>query len=130
MVGLVVVSHSPKIVEGIKDLALQMIPEEIPLALSGGTSDGRLGTDFQRILTAINQVYSEDGVLILYDLGSALMSAEMAKESLPPEKQQNISILKVSIVEGAVTAAVEISLGKDMNSIINAFKEAGLEKSF
>ncbi len=130
MVGLVVVSHSPKIVEGIKDLALQMIPEEIPLALSGGTSDGRLGTDFQRILTAINQVYSEDGVLILYDLGSALMSAEMAKESLPPEKQQNISILKVPIVEGAVTAAVEISLGKDMNSIINAFKEAGLEKSF
>lgn len=130
MVGLVVVSHSPKIVEGIKDLALQMIPEEIPLALSGGTSDGRLGTDFQRILTAINQVYSEDGVLILYDLGSALMSAEMAKESLPPEKQQNISILKVPIVEGAVTAAVEISLGKDINSIINAFKEAGLEKSF
>ncbi len=130
MVGLVVVSHSPKIVEGIKDLALQMIPEEIPLALSGGTSDGRLGTDFQRILTAINQVYSEDGVLILYDLGSALMGAEMAKESLPPEKQQNISILKVPIVEGAVTAAVEISLGKDMNSIINAFKEAGLEKSF
>lgn len=130
MVGLVVVSHSPKIVEGVKELASQMTPEKIPIAISGGTSDGRLGTDYQEIMTMINEVYSEDGVIILYDLGSALMSAEMAKDSLPPDKQNNIFILKVPLVEGAITAAVEISLGKDINSIKNAFKEAGLEKNF
>lgn len=116
MVGMVLISHSLKIGEGVKELALQMVPD-VPIAVAAGTKDGRIGTDIDLILSAVEEVYSEDGVVILFDLGSALMNAEMALEFLPEDRKNKIQIIDTPLVEGAITGAVEISLDKRLEEI-------------
>src|SRR5438034_11390148 len=82
MVGLVLVSHSHEVAEGVAALARQMGGADLPIATAGGLEgtgqEHPVGTDATRILAAIEQVWSEDGVLVLMDLGSAVLSAEMA----------------------------------------------------
>ncbi|WPC44664.1 dihydroxyacetone kinase phosphoryl donor subunit DhaM [Clostridium sp. JS66] len=127
MVGIVIVSHSEKIAEGVKALALQMA-EEVPMAAAGGTSDGRIGTDMEKISNAINEVYSEDGVLVLFDLGSAFMNAEMAVDFLPDNMKEKVEILDAALVEGAVTAAVESSINKSREGIKKSLKSISINK--
>lgn len=123
MIGLVIVSHSEKIAEGIKELASQVAPAQVNISAAGGTRDGRLGTDAEAILKAINEVYSKDGVIILFDLGSALMSAEMAVECLEDEMRKRVVIADAPLVEGAVVAAVEISIGRGIDEVKATFEE-------
>jgi PTS hybrid protein len=127
MVGMVIVSHSEKVAEGVKELASQMVGEVL-IAAAGGTSDGRLGTDVERIMSAIESVYSEDGVILLFDLGSAVMNSEMAIEMLPEEIQKKVEILDVALVEGAITAAVECSIGRSISEIKDSLKRLNLGK--
>ncbi len=127
MVGLVIVSHSSQVAEGVKELASQMA-SDVPIVAAGGTSDGRLGTDVEKISNAIKDVYSEDGVLILFDLGSAYMNAEMAIECLDEDISKNISIVDTALVEGAITAAVESSINKNKEEILEALHPMALGK--
>lgn len=127
MVSLVIVSHSDKIAEGIKDLAGQMATE-VPIAAAGGTNDGRLGTDADKILAAINEVYSEDGVLILFDIGSAYMSTDISLECLSERKREKVEILDAALVEGAITAAIECSLNKSLSEIKEELKTLSIAK--
>lgn len=127
MVGIVIVSHSKKIAEGVEELARQVAPAQIPLAVSGGTDDGRLGTNAENIVCCINKVFSEDGVIILFDLGSALMSTETALEFLEEEKRNKVLIADAPLVEGSIIAAVEISLGKSMEEIIRTLDELRIQ---
>ena len=127
MVGIVIVSHSSKVADGVKELALQMA-NDVPIASAGGTSEDELGTDLEKIILAINQVYSEDGVAILFDLGSACMNAQMATESLTDEMQKNVEVIDVALVEGAITIAVESSIGKNLLEIKEAVKNLCLHK--
>ncbi|MHB1404433.1 MAG: dihydroxyacetone kinase phosphoryl donor subunit DhaM [Desulfitobacteriaceae bacterium] len=129
MVGVVIVSHSLKIAEGAKELASQMTPDRIPLAVAGGTKDGRLGTDAEQVRSAIESVYSDDGIVILYDLGSALMSTELAIEELPAIQQARVAVVHAPLVEGVVTAVVEISLNKNWESIIVTLQEMDFGKA-
>ncbi len=80
MVGLVIVSHSAKLAEGVKELADQMTQGAVAIAAAGGIDDpdNPIGTDPMRVMAAIESVDSGDGVVVLMDLGSALLSAEMA----------------------------------------------------
>ncbi|MEL6270105.1 MAG: dihydroxyacetone kinase phosphoryl donor subunit DhaM, partial [Chloroflexota bacterium] len=84
MIGLVVVSHSAKLAEGVRELAQQMTQHSVPIAAAGGIDDPEnpIGTDPMQVMAAIESVYSDDGVVVLMDLGSAIMSAEMAMEFL------------------------------------------------
>lgn len=116
MVGIVVISHSKSIADGVKELAVQMVPE-INLAVAGGTFDGRIGTDVTKILNAIESVYSEDGVIVIFDLGSALRNANMAMEFLNKSKKGKVKIIDCPIVEGSVMASVESSIGKNIEEI-------------
>ncbi|WP_029451934.1 dihydroxyacetone kinase phosphoryl donor subunit DhaM [Clostridium algidicarnis] len=127
MVGLVIISHSNEIAEGTKKLAHEMA-SEVPIAAAGGTEDGRIGSDINKILDAINEVYSDEGVLILFDLGSAFMNAEMAIEMLDDTMKANVEILDVALVEGAITAAVESSMDKNRSEIKEALKGLSLGK--
>ena len=127
MVGMVIVSHSNKIAEGVKELSLQMAPD-VPIASAGGTKDGRIGTDIDLILRAIDKVYSDEGVIILFDLGSALMNAEMALEFLAEDRREKVEIVDTALVEGAITAAVEISMEKNMKDIIKEIEVMKLGK--
>ena len=86
MIGIVIVSHSAKLAEGVVELARGMGGPDLLIRAAGGLDlPGQpLGTDPMIVLAAIEQVYSEEGVLVLMDLGSAVLSAEMALGLLPP----------------------------------------------
>lgn len=121
MVGIVVVSHSEKIAKGVKELAEQMAPN-VAIFPAGGTSDGRIGTDMDKIINGVEEVCKEDGALIIFDLGSALMSAEMATEFISEETLNRLKIVDCPIVEGTVIAAVDSSIGKSLEEIVEALK--------
>ncbi|MGH4124471.1 MAG: dihydroxyacetone kinase phosphoryl donor subunit DhaM [Clostridium sp.] len=127
MVGIVIISHSSKVAEGVKELALQMA-DNAPIVAAGGSKDNGLGTDIEKIILAINKVYSEDGVAILFDLGSAYMNAQMAIETLSEEMQKNVVIIDAALVEGAIVVAVESSIGKNLVEIQGAVKGLCLHK--
>jgi len=117
MVGIVVVSHSDALAEGVVTLARQMGGEELALEAAGGTEEsGVIGTDAERVRAAIERAMSSDGVLVLMDLGSALMSAEFAVELLedPPGR---VLLSEAPLVEGAVAAAAAASGGASLEEV-------------
>lgn len=110
-VGIVIVSHSPKVAEGAADMVRQMVGSEVPLAWTGGGTTGELGTSLEAITAAIHRAWSEAGVAILVDLGGAETNSEMAIEMLAEDKRNRVVICNAPIVEGAVIAATEASGG-------------------
>jgi len=123
-VGLVLVSHSAKIAEGLVELARQMAPT-IALVAAGGTEDGRIGTSFEKVSTAIGEADSGDGVVILCDLGSAILTAEIALGSL--DDQSAVRIADAPLVEGAVAAAVAAEGDAGLDDVLAAAETAAGE---
>lgn len=119
-VGIVLISHSNKVVEGIKDIIRQVI-HDAPLEIAGGTDEDKIGTSVTKISLAIEEVYSDKGVLLFYDLGSAKMNAELAIEM---SEHQNIKIAEAPLLEGAYVGAVESNMGKNLDEIIEILNEA------
>lgn len=120
MVGIVVVSHSQKMAEGAVELAT-MMASDAKVAAAGGQEDGTHGTSFEKISQAIEEVYSEDGVAVLMDMGSAVMTTEMVIEAMDDKK---ILMLDGPVVEGAIVAAVEASLGTPLEELQAKVDEA------
>jgi phosphoenolpyruvate-protein phosphotransferase/dihydroxyacetone kinase phosphotransfer subunit len=120
MVNLVLVSHSPSLARGAAELA-RLMTQQSPLiiATAGGTGDENspLGTNAEEIAKAMEEAYSDDGVLVLMDMGSAVLSAEMALEFLSPDKKAKFMLSSAPIVEGAVSAAVQASLGGNLEQV-------------
>lgn len=110
MIGMVIVSHSAKAAEGVRELALQMAAPELSIIAAGGIADNILGTDAIKIQTAIETADSGDGVLVLVDLGSAVLSTDLAIDLLTPELKQRVLIADAPLLEGAVMAAIEASV--------------------
>lgn len=123
-VSLVVVSHSAKLAEGVVELAAQMTQGKVAIVAAGGASDGTLGTSVERILAALEQVAGPDGTLILLDLGSAVMATEMAVEQFAQSGAQRVIISAAPLVEGAVIAAVEASIGNNLEEVASAAQDA------
>jgi phosphocarrier protein FPr len=125
LVGIVIVTHSQKLADGVCALAGQMSAQsDLPIAAAGGLDDGGLGTSFDKIQRALDAVYSDDGVLILMDLGSAVMTTQMVLEMLPPEHQAHVRLSNAPLVEGAIAAAVSASLGDDLDRVQHAAETA------
>ena len=120
-VSLVFVSHSADIVKGLKALLHEMQPE-VTIGIAGGEEDGGIGTDAMDIKNAIENVYSERGTVILFDLGSALMNSEMAVELL--EESSNIQIADAPILEGGLAAVMEAGFGSDVAQVVQAAEKA------
>ena len=123
-VGVVIVSHSPHVARGAEDMVRQMVGESVPLASCGGNSDGGLGTDVAAISAAIDAAWSDRGVAVLVDLGGAEMNAEMAIEMLAEDRRGLVAICNAAIVEGAVMAATEASIGSALADVCAAAEEA------
>lgn len=123
-VSLVLVSHSRQLAEGVRELAAQMTQGKVKIAVAGGTADGRLGTDATAIRAAIEDVRGPEGVLILVDLGSAVLSTQMAIEQLS-NGEGRVVLSNAPFVEGAVIAAVEASIDKDLDDVATAALGAG-----
>ena len=123
-VGLILVSHSVDLARGSAELARQMAPS-VAIAPAGGTEDGGIGTSFEAISAAIAAADSGGGAVLLYDLGSALLTAEMALEFLDPDDAARIRIVDAPLVEGAVAAAVTAEGGADLEAVAAAAVGAG-----
>jgi dihydroxyacetone kinase phosphotransfer subunit len=126
-VGLVIVSHSAQLAEGVVELAGQMAQGKVAIAAAGGTAAGALGTSVEKILAALHVVDGPDGILVLLDLGSAVMATEMAIEAFTEGRedfQDHIIISSAPLVEGAVIAAVESSIGNSLHEVAEAAAEA------
>lgn len=113
MVGIVIVSHSQKLAEGVVELA-QMMAREVNIAAAGGLEDGMLGTSYQRIVEAIEEVNGAEGAVVLVDMGSAVMTAELAIETL---KDDHIRLVDAPLAEGAVLAALSAAQGADLDTV-------------
>ncbi|WP_136589186.1 dihydroxyacetone kinase phosphoryl donor subunit DhaM [Salinigranum halophilum] len=121
MVGLVVVSHSAKAAEGICEVAAQMATGA-SIEPAGGDNDGGLGTSVDRISEAIEAADDGDGVVLLVDLGSAVMNAELAVEM---REGSEVRIADAPVLEAAVNAAVEATSKKaTLDSVVAAAEEA------
>ena len=121
-VGLVVVSHSVRIAEGTAELAGQMAGDEVRIVAAGGLEDGTIGTDAARIAAAIEAADAGAGVVVLVDLGSAVLSTVTALVLLGyPE---NVRLSRGPIVEGAVMAAVQASTGSSLDEVLEAAEGA------
>lgn len=117
MVGLVIVSHSYKIAEGIKDLTDQIAAAHKGIISAGGMEDKSIGTDATRIMEAIKKANDGDGVVLLADLGSGVMSAETAIELLEDENI-DVRLADAPIVEGSIAAAVSAVCGARIDEVI------------
>jgi len=122
-VGIVIVSHSPKIAEGAADMVRQMVGDSVPLAWSGGDSAGGLGTSVAAVRQAIEDAWSEGGVAILVDLGGAETNSEMAIELLDAGRRDRVVVCNAPIVEGAVIAAAEASGGSPLDVVCRVAEE-------
>ncbi|MBL9033583.1 MAG: PTS-dependent dihydroxyacetone kinase phosphotransferase subunit DhaM [Rhodospirillaceae bacterium] len=122
-VGVVIVSHSPKVAEGAADMVRQMVGEEVPLAWTGGNPSGGLGTDVGQIMSAIDRAWSNAGVVILVDLGGAETNSEMAIEMLPDERRAKVLVCNAPLVEGAVVAATEAAGGSSVETVRQTAEE-------
>ncbi|APW98459.1 PTS mannose transporter subunit IID [Halobiforma lacisalsi AJ5] len=119
MIGLVVVSHSARAAEGICEVALEMAADA-QIEPAGG-EDGGLGTDAGRIRDAIEAADDGDGVVVLVDLGSAVMNAELAIEM----SDADAVIADAPVLEGTVNAGVETTSGKaTLDSVVERAEEA------
>jgi dihydroxyacetone kinase phosphotransfer subunit len=116
-VGIVIVSHSEKVASGTAEMVRQMVGDEVSLAFCGGDPDGGLGSDVNKIRTAIDTAWTDKGVAILVDLGGAETNSEMAIEMLPPEKRPKVLICNAPIVEGAIMAATEAASGASLQKV-------------
>ena len=116
-VGLVVVSHSAKIAEGVVELAGQMAPG-VRIQAAGGADDGGIGTDATLIAEAIGAADEGDGVLVLVDLGSAVLSAQLAIDEFVDEGTRGrVRIAEAPVVEGAVFAAIQAATGSSLDEV-------------
>lgn len=115
-VGIVLISHSNKVAEGIKDIIRQVI-KEVPIEVAGGTEENEIGTSVDKIQVAIEHANDGNGVLLFYDIGSAKMNAEVALEITGAD---NIKIIEAPLLEGAYVAAVESGMGKDLENVYSA----------
>lgn len=122
-VGIVIVSHSPKVAEGAADMVRQMVGDEVKLAWCGGDPDGGLGTSVEAIIAAIENAWTGKGVAVLVDLGGAETNSEMAIEIIGEPRSNKIRICNAPIVEGAVMAATEASGGAALGAVVATAEE-------
>ncbi|MBA8825216.1 PTS hybrid protein [Saccharopolyspora lacisalsi] len=120
-VGLVLVSHSRRLAEGVAELAEQMAPG-VRIVPTGGTADGGTGTDFESVSAALEEAETGSGVVLVYDLGSAHMTAELAVEAL--DDPSGAVVADGPLVEGAVAAAVAAQGDRDKDAVARAAADA------
>ena len=118
-VGIVLVSHSRALAEAALDLAHRLIVAvDVSVDLAAGLADGELGTDPGAVVDAVERLADRcEGVLVLADLGSGIMSAEMALEMLEPAVAERVRLSAAPFVEGLLGAYGAAGIGKDLEAV-------------
>jgi PTS hybrid protein len=105
----------------VADLATELAGPEVRVEAVGGGPDGRLGTDGERVRAAIARVDSGDGVILLGDLGSAILTI---RHVLERRANGHARLVDAPIVEGALAAAVTASAGLPIDDVVRAAEDA------
>ena len=126
-VGIVLVSHSARLAEGAADLASQVGGGTVTIVAAGGTDDGGLGTSAAKISHALRRAEAGAGVLVLPDLGSAVLTVRALLGDMP---DANVVLVDAPFVEGAVAATVTAAVGADLTSVAKAAQEAWHARKF
>jgi phosphoenolpyruvate---glycerone phosphotransferase subunit DhaM len=125
LVGVVLVSHSARLAEGLAELVRELGGDQVPVIAAGGMDDGSLGTSYGRIEQAVRDADQGVGVLLLGDLGSALLTVKtLLDEGVGAEARAVLA--DAPFVEGAVAAVVTASAGGDLDAVRAAAEEARL----
>jgi PTS hybrid protein len=121
MVGIVVVSHSASLARGVAELAGQMAGPDLAIEIAGGGPEGSLGSDEALVRDAIRRADSGDGVIVLGDLGSAILTV---RHVLEHQENGHVRLVDAPLVEGTVAAAVVASMGSGLADVAQAAEEA------
>jgi phosphocarrier protein FPr len=129
MIGLVIVSHSARLAEGVRELVEQVVQGGAAIAVAGGTDipDAPIGTDPAKVAAAIESLLIRpevSDVLVLMDLGSAIMSAEAAFDLLPEAMRSRVHLCEAPLVEGALAAAVRAKIGGSLAEVYAEARDA------
>ncbi len=120
-VGIVLVSHSARLAEGTADLAGQVSGGAVRVVAAGGTDDGELGTSAEKVARAVASAEAGAGVLVLPDLGSAVLTVRVMFADMPGAR---VVLADAPFVEGAVAATVTAAAGADLKAVAAAAEEA------
>jgi PTS hybrid protein len=123
-VGLVLVSHSAAIADGLAELIAQVAGPEVPIVAAGGGPSGSLGTDGAKVQQALRHAADGGRAVVLMDLGSSILSVRAALEELPEAVCERLRVVDAPLVEGAVAAAVTASTGAGIAAVAEAAEEA------
>lgn len=126
MVGIVIVSHSQALAQSVVELTRLMAPEA-NIKAAGGLEDGAFGTSYEKIERAVREVDQKDGVAILMDMGSAVMTAEMVTEELG---DPDVRLADGPLVEGAVAATMAAVTGGPLDTVLRSVREAAQTPKF
>lgn len=121
-IGIIVVSHSKNIAQGVVDL-ISEVAKDVSITYVGGTEDGEIGTSFDQVQQIVEQ-NDKKTLLAFFDLGSAKMNLELVADF----SEKNIIINSVPVVEGAYTAAALLQAGADLYSIQSQLAELTINK--
>jgi dihydroxyacetone kinase phosphotransfer subunit len=121
LVGIVLVSHSSELARGLADLASQVAGPEVRIEAAGGGPEGTLGPSGEVVRSAIDRADSGDGVVVLADLGSSILTVRHLLDGLP---NGHVRLADAPLVEGAVAAAVTSSAGQSLEVVLQAAEEA------
>lgn len=121
MVGTVLVSHSQALAEAMVNYAHMMAPQAVVVA-AGGLEDGTFGTSYEKIEAAIEQAQQGDGVVVLMDMGSAVMTVKMVLEDM---EDDTVAMADCPFVEGAVEGTVLAQSGSALTEIVQALSNVG-----
>jgi dihydroxyacetone kinase phosphotransfer subunit len=123
-VGLVLVSHSRGLAEGLAELVGQVAGPAVAIYTVGGAVDGTLGTDGERVLEVLRAAATDAGAVVLMDLGSSVLAVKAALFELSDEQQARLAVVDAPLVEGAVAAGVLASTGATLAEVAQAAEEA------
>jgi PTS hybrid protein len=123
-VGLVLVSHSQRLVDGLAELVGQVAGPAVTIQAVGGTADGSLGTDADRVLTAFLAAAHAPGAVVLMDLGSSVLTVQAVLDDIPDDRRGWLAVVDAPLVEGAVAAGVLASTGATLAEVAQAAEEA------
>ena len=119
MVGLVIVTHSAALAHGVAETC-RMMAKDARIAIAGGMEDGGFGTSYARIVAAIDAVYGADGVVILMDAGSSILTVETILEEM---SERRLRMADCPVVEGSVVAAIAAVCGANLDDVVRRAEE-------
>jgi phosphoenolpyruvate---glycerone phosphotransferase subunit DhaM len=124
LVGLLLVSHSAAIADGLAEFVAQVAGPEVAIVAAGGGPDGTLGTDGGKVLDGLRSLAGGAGAVVLMDLGSSVLSVRAALQELDGAENDSIAVVDAPFVEGAIAAGVTASTGASRDEVAAAALEA------